>query len=68
MLNRFFGQKPQEEPKRESTVTQERVGGDSMSDPDLNPFKNSLSRTRKLFGRISDSFVKQTPITDESLG
>jgi fused signal recognition particle receptor len=24
-----------------------------------------LSRTRKLFGRLSESFVKQTPITDE---
>ena len=30
-----------------------------------NPFKNSLSRTRRLFGRISESFVKQTPITDD---
>lgn len=31
----------------------------------FNPFKNSLSRTRRLFGRISESFVKQTPITDD---
>ncbi len=31
----------------------------------FNPFKNSLSRTRRLFGRLSDSFVKQTPITDD---
>ena len=65
MLNRFFGQKPQEEPKRDSAITQERVGGDSMSESGYNPFKNSLSRTRKLFGRLSDSFVKQTPITDD---
>ncbi len=36
-----------------------------MSGLDSNPFKNSLSRTRKLFGRISESFVKPTPITDE---
>lgn len=37
-----------------------------MSDEQgLNPFKNSLSRTRRLFGRISESFVKQTPITDD---
>lgn len=36
-----------------------------MSDPDSNPFKSSLSRTRKLFGRISESFVKSTPITGE---
>jgi len=65
VLNRFFGQKPQEEPKKESAVTQERVGGDSMANPDSNPLKSSLSRTRKLFGRISESFVKSTPITDE---
>ena len=65
MLNRFFGQKPQEEPKRDTAITQERVGGDSMSESGYNPFKNSLSRTRKLFGRLSDSFVKQTPITDD---
>ena len=36
-----------------------------MSEPGSNPFKNSLSRTRKLFGRLSESFVKQTPITDD---
>ena len=65
MLNRFFGQKPQEEPKRDTAITQERVGGDSMAESGYNPFKNSLSRTRKLFGRLSDSFVKQTPITDD---
>ena len=65
MLNRFFGQKPQEEPKRDSAVTPERVGGDFMSEPGPNPFKGSLSRTRRLFGRISESFVKQTPITDD---
>ncbi len=65
MLNRFFGQKPQEEPKKEPAVTQERVGADSMTDPDSNTLKTSLSRTRRLFGRISESFVKSTPITDE---
>jgi len=65
VLNRFFGQKPQEEPKRDTAITQERVGGDSMAESGYNPFKNSLSRTRKLFGRLSDSFVKQTPITDD---
>ena len=36
-----------------------------MSDLESNPLKGSLSRTRRLFGRISESFVKQTPITDE---
>jgi fused signal recognition particle receptor len=65
VLNRFFGQKPQEELTRESAVAQEHVGEDSMSDLESNPLKGSLSRTRRLFGRISESFVKQTPITDE---
>jgi fused signal recognition particle receptor len=65
VLNRFFGQKPQEESGRDTAITQERVGGDSMSEPGSNPLKNSLSRTRKLFGRFSESFVKQTPITDD---
>ena len=36
-----------------------------MTDPDPNTLKSSLSRTRRLFGRISESFVKSTPITDE---
>ncbi len=31
----------------------------------FNPFKNSLSRTRRLFGRLSESLVRQTPITDD---
>jgi fused signal recognition particle receptor len=35
-----------------------------VSEQSLNPFKNSLSRTRKLFGRLGDSF-KQDNITDD---
>jgi len=64
VLNRFFGQKPQEEPKRDPVVTEERAGGDSVSEKGFNPFKNSLSRTRRLFGRLGDTF-KQDNITDE---
>ena len=64
MLNRFFGQKPQEEPKRDPVVTEERAGGDSVTEKGFNPFKNSLSRTRRLFGRLGDTF-KQDNITDE---
>ena len=70
MLNRFFGQKQQQEqqqqpePKNEPTVAPERAGGDSTSEQGLNPFKNSLSRTRRLFGRIGDSF-RQNDITDD---
>ncbi len=79
MLNRFFGrqqkqqqqeeqQQPEEqqqqEPRFEPAVAPERAGGDSTSEQGLNPFKNSLSRTRKLFGRIGDSF-RQNDITDD---
>jgi len=64
VLNRFFGQKPQAEPKKDSVTAQEHVEGDSVPAKSFNPFKNSLSRTRKLFGRLGDSF-KQDTITDE---
>ena len=65
MLNRFFGQKPQEEPKQESAVTaQERAGGDSVSEQRFNPFKNSLSRTRQIFNRMGGAF-RQNDITDD---
>ena len=64
MLNRIFGQKPQAEPKKDSEIAQEHVEGDSVSEKSSNPFKNSLSRTRKLFGRLGDTF-KQDIITDE---
>jgi len=64
VLNRFFGQKPQAEPKKDSVIAQEHVEGDSVPEKSFNPFKNSLSRTRKLFGRLGDSF-KQDIITDE---
>lgn len=75
MLNRIFGQKQQQqkqqqdqqqqqEVKNEPTVAAERAGGDSTSEQGFNPFKNSLSRTRRLFGRIGDSF-RQNDITDD---
>ena len=64
MLNRFFGQKQREEQKQDPTITQEHVGGSSAPEKGFNPFKNSLSRTRKLFGRLGDT-LKQDNITDE---
>jgi len=64
VLNRFFGQKPQEEPKKDAGVPQERVGDDSVPEQRFNPFKNSLSRTRQMFNRMGDAF-KQNDITDE---
>ena len=68
MLNRFFGQKPQQKPqeeqKQDTVAAQERGGEASAPEQRFNPFKNSLSRTRQLFSRMSDSF-KQDEITDE---
>jgi len=68
VLNRFFGQKPQQKPqeeqKQDTIAAQERGGVDSAPEQRFNPFKNSLSRTRQLFSRMSDSF-KQDEITDE---
>jgi len=64
VLNRFFGQKQREEQKQDPTITQEHVGGSSAPEKGFNPFKNSLSRTRKLFGRLGDT-LKQDHITDE---
>ena len=64
MLNRFFGQKQREEQKQDPTITQEHVGGSSAPEKGFNPFKNSLSRTRKLFGRLGDT-LKQDNITNE---
>jgi len=64
VLNRFFGQKQREEQKQDPTITQEHVGGSSAPEKGFNPFKNSLSRTRKLFGRLGDT-LKQDNITDE---
>jgi len=64
VLNRFFGQKPQAEPKKDPAIAQEHIEGDSVPEKSFNPFKSSLSRTRKLFGRLGDSF-KQDIISDE---
>ncbi len=63
MLNRFFGQKPQEETIQDTVAARERVGGDSVSEQGVNPLKSSLSRTRQIFSRMGDAF-RQNEITD----
>ena len=63
MLNRIFGQKPQEEPKKDAVAAQERAEGDSVSEQGAVPLKNSLSRTRQIFSRLGDAF-RQNEITD----
>ena len=64
MLNRFFGQKPKEEPKQNPTTAQEHVGENPVAEQSFNPFKTSLSRTRQFFNRLGDTF-KQNDITDD---
>jgi fused signal recognition particle receptor len=64
VLNRFFGQKPKEEPKREEVAAQERVERDSLNEQRSAPLKNSLGRTRQIFSRMGDSF-KQDDITED---
>lgn len=36
-----------------------------MSEQSYNPFRNSLSRTRQMFGRLSDTLTQKIPITDD---
>lgn len=56
MLNRFFGQKAKEEPKAasQSEVPEERTAEAPVEEKGINPFKNSLSRTRQFFARFTE--------------
>lgn len=54
MLNRFFGQKPQEEPKKPTDTPRESA-----------PRLGFLGRTRQLFSRIGQSVEETDLITDE---
>lgn len=57
MLNRFFGQKAKEEarvtPPPTPESAQERETEAPAAEQGFNPFKNSLSRTRQFFTRLS---------------
>ncbi|MBV9228321.1 MAG: signal recognition particle-docking protein FtsY [Chloroflexi bacterium] len=61
MLNRFFGQKPQEDPKKDPGAAQERAGESPASEQRF----NFLSRTRQLFSRIGSTVQQTDTITDE---
>lgn len=54
MFNRFFGQKPKEEPKTapQPEAPQEQVEEAPAAEQGFNPFKKSLSRTRQFFSRF----------------
>ncbi|HLZ58374.1 MAG TPA: signal recognition particle-docking protein FtsY [Ktedonosporobacter sp.] len=61
MLNRFFGQKPQEDPKKDAGAAQERAGEPPMPEQRF----NFLSRTRQLFSRMGSSVQQSDLITDD---
>ncbi len=58
MLNRFFGQKSQEETKRDKDTEQ------AVSNPVSEPRLTFLSRTRQLFGRLGNIVQETDTITD----
>ncbi len=62
MFNRFFGQKPEEDPKREQNSAPEQ--SDESSPPEQR--FNFLSRTRQLFSRLGNT-VQETDVITDSL-
>lgn len=61
MLNRFFGQKPQEDPKRDQGAAQERAEKTPGSEQRF----TFLSRTRQLFNRVSSTVEETDTITED---
>lgn len=64
MLNRFFGQKPQEDPKKGQGLAQERAEK-APSQPEQPQRFGFLNRTRQLFSRMSATVEETDLITDE---
>jgi len=62
VFNRFFGQKPEEDPKREQNSAPDQSG---ESSPPEQRF-NFLSRTRQLFSRLGNT-VQETDVITDSL-
>ena len=60
MLNRFFGQKPQEEPERKG----DPAGQPTEQKPGSEQRFNFLGRTRQLFARLSNTVQETDTITD----
>lgn len=63
MLNRFFGQKPQEDPKQETGDAQERASGHAENEPEQR--FGFLGRTRQLFSRLGNTVQETDIITDD---
>lgn len=65
MLNRFFGQKPQENPKQDTVQEQATAPTEQKeSNPVAEQRFNFLSRTRQLFARMSSTVQETDTITD----
>jgi fused signal recognition particle receptor len=60
VFNRFFGQKPEDDPKKDSEKTQELAGDRPVPEQRF----NFLNRTRQLFSRISNTVEQNDTITD----
>lgn len=60
MLNRFFGQKPEEDPKRDPGAAQEKTGGNAAPEQRF----SFLNRTRQLFNRMGTTIQETDTITD----
>ena len=63
MLNRFFGQKPQEDPKQETGDAQARASGHAENEPEQR--FGFLGRTRQLFSRLGNTVQETDVITDD---
>ena len=65
VLNRFFGQKPQEDQKQVTGTRQTAASTERKSDnPVLEQRFNFLGRTRQLFARMSNTVQETDTITD----
>jgi fused signal recognition particle receptor len=63
VFNRFFGQKPQEDPKKNQKTAQER-SEDTKEAPVTEQRFGFLQRTRQLFSRIGTTIEQTDTITD----
>ncbi len=60
VLNRFFGQKPQEDPKKQSGAAQEPAGESAAPEQRF----TFLNRTRQIFKRLGNTVEETDVITD----
>ncbi|GCE17071.1 signal recognition particle-docking protein FtsY [Dictyobacter kobayashii] len=64
MLNRFFGQKPQEDPKQNKTTGEAAPTQPTEQPPVAEPRFTFLNRTRQIFNRLGNTVQETDTITD----